>query len=670
MMYFLGGLSDWLSSVGTNLMGAMEIGIRTLSFSLCTIIYNLIIKLYDVFDLLCKGRLLNNDVMESLSTRIGLILGLVMFFYIIFSMIQMLLEPDKMNDKEIGAGNIIKKIIIVIVMLGFSNFAFNGLYHVQKVVIESHALSNILLPYRIEQEGLDSFGKVLSNQLLLSFYELEDFDNEQLDTESKTTYEGCVNTVTSFNNQIINSGKFDLGYNCLNESVTVPENTGTGAGVVDREVFIINYNYIIAPLVGCVAVYMLFMYCFKIGIRMIQLAFLEIISPMAFVSYLAPKKDTMFSKWTKIYVSTYIDVFIRIVIINFVIFLLATIFANTTENGSFTFWETVGGRNSGSAPFIKVVIILALLTFAKKAPDLLKDLFGSGAPSKLGFGVAMKDIVGLKNTVGLAAGAAGGAAVGLLAGRPLGAVGGLLKGGMSGLRAKGVSSAFSGAWKAQSKANAEIAKVRANGGNWLGHQVAKTQQAVGARTRADYFDDEKATLEKENAIYKQVTGYFDSAKKRAEAKILEGNDDKFTTASGVNYGIKVRESKNMIDMLKEQASQLKPGDVAGLLKIQSQIESEQKKYNDNLLLATKEYFKAAGDPNVKGDVVVEQNIKLANGIIDNNKSLSGFVELSTITNFDTFQKADGNSHKSISANTVELSRNASEGKVPRANAGK
>lgn len=520
-MYFL-GFGDWLSKAGTDMMGAIEVGIRTLSFSLSTIIYGLIIKLYDVFEILCNGRLLNNEIMKQLSTRIGLILGLVMFFYIVFSMIQMLLEPDKINDKEMGAGNIAKKLIIVIVLLGFSNFAFDALYRIQKVVIESHALSNILLPYRIEQDGLDSFGKVLSSELLFSFYQLESFEDVQLSSESATNYQGCKNALTSFNNQVINHGKFDLGYNCLNESVKVPDNTGTGAGVGDREVFIVNYNYIIAPLVGCVAVYLFFMYCFKVGVRIIQLAFLEIISPVAFVSYLAPKKDTMFSKWIKIYMSTYIDVFIRIVIINFVIFLLATIFSESTEGGAFKFWESVGGKGSDAAGFIGVIMILALLTFAKKAPDLLKDLFGSGGPSKLGFGASMKDIVGLNKAINMTAGLGAASAVGLIGGvaggkgfsRVTGAFGGVLggafRGAKAGFGAKGMFNAMSSARQTQSSYNLRRAEAIAGGSTFWGRQLATVQKSLGIETFGDVDSRNLETLNNYAKMQDTIEGYAEN----------------------------------------------------------------------------------------------------------------------------------------------------------------
>ena len=123
---------------------------------------------------------------------------------------------------------------------------------------------------------------------------------------------------------------------------------------------------------------------------------------MAVVSYLSPKKDNMFSKWFKIYISTYIDIFIRVGIIYFCVFLSAQLL-DTIESGETTFWASIGQEDLTTRSYIVVIMILALLTFAKKAPELLKELLPTSA-SKLGFGTSMKEIFGLGATVGGIAG--------------------------------------------------------------------------------------------------------------------------------------------------------------------------------------------------------------------------------------------------------------------------
>lgn len=512
--------STWLSGSASGVMGAILGGIRTFLFEIVSIIYQLIVNIYNLFQKLCSARILSNSILGEMAQRIGLVLGLVMFFYIIFALIQMLMNPEKISDKEKGAVSIIKKAIIVIVLLGASNGAFGLLYKVQNQIIDSNVISNIILPYKIEGEAKENFGNLLSMQLLMAFYQVDTIDEQTIsDADGKEKLDACSNLTNAFYQQIYEDNKYGRGFLCLNESVEIIQNSPSAVtnGNTD-EVYLINFNGIVAVLVGGFTVYLLLMYCFKIGVRMIQLAFLEIISPMAFISYLAPKKDTMLTKWWKIYFATYIDVFIRIAIINFVVFLICTIFAPTgSGDGNFTFWQSLGNPEGIEKGFLSVVIILSLLTFAKKAPDLIKELIPASA-SKLGFGMAMKDIVGLEKTwkgaTGVLGGALGGAATGLLGGGLGGFAGGLLKGGLSGLKGQGFAKTAANAWKERSKTNAEMAKVRANGGGWFGYNLAKMQHNLGIMTAAEDDEQRIADLEARANLY-------NTASKEAESESLK-----------------------------------------------------------------------------------------------------------------------------------------------------
>lgn len=520
---FVEGFKNWLSSMADGIMGTLISAIRTLCFWLIEIIYRLMVNLYNLFDNLCNARLLDNEILGEMSRRIGFLLGIIMFFYVIFSFIQMLVNPDKITDKEKGAVLIVKKVIIVILMLALYNSFFDALYGLQKKVIDSNVISNIILPYTIAEGDKDKFGNLLSNSLIKAFYYVEEFEDEGYkitEPQQSDNRDTCKSLTNAFYNQIYNSNTYDIGYMCLNESIEVEKIEKDGS-VTTKETYIINFDGIIAVAAGGFTVYLLAMYCFKIGVRMIQLAFLEIISPMAFISYLTPKKDNMLTKWWKIYFSTYIDVFIRIAIINFVVFLICSILSTDNPYREFTFWKSLGPNLSLSEKsFYSVVIILALLTFAKKAPDLIKEIIGSSA-SKLGFGAAMKDIVGLKETIGMTTGAVTGAAIGLIGGiagggkNPLrwvtgavgGVTGGIFRGGKAGYGAKGLGKAMSSARDTQAKANIARAQ-RIASGSTLGERAGDaTRGFFGIQSGYEKYNSDlsmsnsiKETLNNEDVI--------------------------------------------------------------------------------------------------------------------------------------------------------------------------
>lgn len=340
--------------------------LRTVIYWISTFIYKLIIDVYDIFLTLCNSRLLDNGVMEIIAQRVGLILGLIMLFILMFSVIQMILEPDKLTDKEKGVGNIVKKIIIAIVLLGVSQSAFSLLYGVQKTVIESNIIGKFLIPYEAD---LENFGGALSTQLFTSFYSVD----EEVKNSNPTDIDKIGECEIAFEDLMleISNKNFASGEYCLNEKTNITGNK--------NKVYIMNLHPLLLPIAGGAALFFLFSYCITIGVRTVQLTFLEIIAPMAIISYLSPKKDTLFSKWWKLYFATYVDVFIRIAIISLAVFLIAVIFSNDMSG---TFLDSINGK---SGILINVIMIFAILTFAKKAPDLIKDLFPSGA-SKLGLG--------------------------------------------------------------------------------------------------------------------------------------------------------------------------------------------------------------------------------------------------------------------------------------------
>ena len=690
-------LSTWLSDAGDGIMGGITTALRTLMFWLDTFIYNLIIDLYDIFNKLCTARLLDNTVLNAISQRVGLVLGLIMFFSVVFSFIQMLIDPDKISDKEKGAVSIIKKSLIVIVMLGTSNFVFQSLYKVQSLVIEENVISKLILPYQVvDSSDTDNFGNILSKELMSAFYQVDTFDNVIItDNKESNKRDNCTTVRIFFLEQIEKNSRFELGYTCLNESIKVEiQPSPVNATSYEDEIYMINFNGILSVLAGVVVAYVLFMYCFGVGVRMVQLAFLEIISPMAIVSYLSPKKDNMFGKWWKIYFSTYIDVFLRIAIINFVIFLIMTLFASS-NNGQFIFWETLGNpTGTGERSFFMVIIVIALLTFAKKAPDLLKELFPAGA-SKLGLGVSMKDFVGLQKGFkigsGILGGAVGGAAVGFLGSRTHigGLVGGMLKGGLSGFKGQGLGKTAASAWKTQSKMNKTMADVRANGGSAFGYHMNQLQQGFGIRTAADRYNMEKSDLERENAAYKAYDSYIDAAEKRAEAQILKG---KF--ADNINVQ-KALEQKNLAEIYRQQSANIKRSDYdteSEYKNALTALANEASKADSAYLVAMKEAKKDYISAILRGneeDAPTLQNLQQAAGVVDANSAYDynfvydvkdedgNVIETKPLTgadllagDYDRLDSANSHAKEKQTENNNRIAKNQTEGAAARANAGK
>lgn len=353
---------------------------RTILLALCKPVYQLIVYVYELFEVVGTAEILTNDALTTIYNRVGMLLGVYMMFRIIFSFIQMLINPDYITDKEKGVGKIIVKVVLTILLIAITPFLFEKAMDIQKFVVGSSSgeniIANILLPGGSKMKGgQQTFGVELSAYLFESFYK---YDKNMLNSGVKGECEALdeYDGVTNLHKSIMNSGG-DISFAkiCLDKSWTDQKEAGK-----DKEKYEITFssNGVFALIVGVIVCYILFTYTLMAGVRVIQLVFLRIVAPMAILTYMSPKKDTMFSKWLKMCTTTYLDLFIRMAIIYFAIFIIQALMGG---NG-------IALQNQGYQHqwIVDIVMIIALLIFAKKAPDLLKELFPStGGAASLGF---------------------------------------------------------------------------------------------------------------------------------------------------------------------------------------------------------------------------------------------------------------------------------------------
>lgn len=372
-MFFL---KDINFTADEGVMGVILHAARSLFYWLGELIYEFIIILYQLFEDIATARLLNSEMLDAIIGKISVLLGVIMLFIVIFDFIQLLLEPDKMLDKDKGMFAIIKKIIIVLVGLALSTFVFELLFQFQNYVIESKVLYRVILPSSDTTVDTDNFGKVLAARTFTAFYTVEDF--ELSGQSNNSLVDDCTEDRNLLIYLIAQKADFSIGYYCLNKTTPI---TSSGKLV---DVFVMHYNFPLQIVVGFILAYLLVSYVIQVGVRLIQLTVLQIVSPMFIIGYLSPKKDNIFSKWWKVYFSTYIDIFLRVLIIYFVIYLCALILDNVDAGAGSVFWDSVGG--SSNKYLVMIAMILALLTFAKKAPELIKNLLPASASGlNLGF---------------------------------------------------------------------------------------------------------------------------------------------------------------------------------------------------------------------------------------------------------------------------------------------
>lgn len=368
-MYVLGG---FLSNVGSAIMD----GIRTLMLTLCDGVYKLIYITYFIFEKLGTAEILKDDQIAGIFRRIGLIIGIFMLFRLTFAFIQYIIDPDAMADKKKGMGNIIKKILISIVLLGSTSTLFNLAFKVQNLIIDNHIISKVI--FNSEAGASDNFGAELSAEVFTSFFRLNP-DAVNANTLCATLLTNDSNGKnTMYTSMVNNNGEITEAYKCVTEKDSNDEYIATFDG-----------GGFIALVVGIIISYTLLIYTIQVGVRVIQLAYLQIIAPVPIMMYITPQGEDKLKKWGQQCLTTFLDFFLRTMIIYFAVFVIQNIWENNTIGTILT----AGHSNSATwqTAYIGVIMIIAVLVFAKKVPNLIKEIFPAlGGSAGFDYGLNFK----------------------------------------------------------------------------------------------------------------------------------------------------------------------------------------------------------------------------------------------------------------------------------------
>lgn len=524
--------------------------LRSLWASLCQFVYVLIAWMYDLFMNISRVQILNEDTIQPIYQRFTLILTIVMVFYVTFEVVKYVIEPETFSDKEKGGGKLVVKMILVVVLIAFVPRIFSLGYKFQNLIFDNQVFSKVLLGQK--QVDTNTFGRVFSSNILGMFYypNEAEWSEDVLEKDSKCEDAPCAMVVNMNLSTLAESGNLTLLHYGLNDKGKI-RNEATGDKI---ETYYIRFDGLFAVAVGIFIVYILLMYCVDAGVRVAQLVFLQIVAPIPIIGYLSPKKEGIFQKWTKQCFTTYLDLFIRVGIIYFVL-LVCQILGNAYADGSLL--NNLPGDTSNTMKvFIYIALIMGLLLFAKKAPQMLGELFPKMGAASGNFGLSGKNrgfqqlgrVLG--GVTGGAAGAIAGMATGIAQGarraKAMNAKTGKAKGVGAGIWGATVGAArgmvggatrgtYNGAQKGnmiknigkglgnQTQANKRFGNRQENGYT-VAHQLEdRARSAFGFNSRSERVEKSKVPVQKENEMLKNVDSTRKQIEDRAVSKIAEGS---------------------------------------------------------------------------------------------------------------------------------------------------
>ena len=349
--------------------------LRTLFFFIDSIIYPLIGKVYNLLMTIANTTIFTEEVIDMFASKVYALLGIFMLFKVSFSILTYIVNPDEFADKNKGFSKIITNIIITLTLLVTTPWIFSQAMDIQRIVLKDNVIGRIFSVGPISNISVDTAGDTMAYDTFSAFY---NFDTEA-DSQNYCSglAEGAdLNNNNNCKNYFNNSDKYSkfvdiISISYSNKSIDhYLKETGLLNQTNSNGGYVMHYLPLISSVAGVFVCWILIMFCFDVAVRSIKLGFLRMISPIPIVSRIDPKKGMeLFNKWVKNCLSTYIDLFVRLLAIHFALFVIAQI-------GDLDFVDIRTGVPTKVDAFVKVFIILGALLFAKELPKLLEELLG------------------------------------------------------------------------------------------------------------------------------------------------------------------------------------------------------------------------------------------------------------------------------------------------------
>ena len=341
------------------------------------VIYSFIVTVYNLFVDIAETSIFTEEVIDLFASKVYALLGIFMLFKVSFSILSYIVSPDDFLDKTKGFSKMISNIIITLTLLIVTPWIFTQAMDIQRIILRDNIIGKIFSTAEINTNAITDPGNTMAYETFKAFY--------HLDTD---TYSECQGLEQATAEQIT-GGSFDscksVGFNnadnfeAMAQSLRYAYNTNSISIYMDGDLlnqranddgYVMSYMYLISTLAGGAVCLLLIVFCFDIAVRSVKLGFLRMIAPIPIVSRVDPKKGKeVFDKLVKVCISTYLDLFIRLLAIYFAIFVI-------TQMIDLRFVDAVTGLETEVNAFVKVFIILGALLFAKQLPKLIEDLTG------------------------------------------------------------------------------------------------------------------------------------------------------------------------------------------------------------------------------------------------------------------------------------------------------
>ena len=333
--------------------------IRELCLRLDMVAFSFIDNIYSLFNAIASESLITNTVIKQVLNNVYVLVGIFAFFRIAMLLINSIINPDALNKQGAGLSKIFVNTVIMLVLLVFTPTLFQMSRDFASAVVSGNYVQKLFINVN-DSENIIEPGKEMQRIAIGAVITKED---------GITCGDGsgdCDKAVQCLNN--INGVDPQGDKECVTKKGVawgkLADYNGVREKVDGDKVYVYNYKLLVLTVVGWLITYVLLSFTFDVAKRMIELAVLEIVSPLFIATIVDPKsmQSGPFKKWLKTLGNSYASLFLRIAAISIMLLCVRLL----------SYWKP----SAEVGAFGKLIILIAFLIFVKQLPKWFSNMLG------------------------------------------------------------------------------------------------------------------------------------------------------------------------------------------------------------------------------------------------------------------------------------------------------
>ncbi len=332
--------------------------IRELCLRLDMVAFSFIDNIYSLFNAIASESLITNTVIKQVLNNVYVLVGIFAFFRIAMLLINSIINPDALNKQGAGLSKIFVNTVIMLVLLVFTPTLFQMSRDFASAVVSGNYVQKLFI-------------NVNDSEILKPEKEMQRIAIGAVITKEDriTCGDGssdCDKAVQCLNN--INGVDPQGDKECVTKKGVawgkLADYNGVREKVDGDKVYVYNYRPLVLTIVGWLITYVLLSFTFDVAKRMIELAVLEIVSPLFIATIVDPKsmQSGPFKKWLKTLGNSYASLFLRIAAISIMLLCVRLL----------SYWKP----SAEVGAFGKLIILIAFLIFVKQLPKWFSNMLG------------------------------------------------------------------------------------------------------------------------------------------------------------------------------------------------------------------------------------------------------------------------------------------------------